>query len=516
MDSEFLLTGVLRGKTVNQTCESGTLSSKKLALLVRAPIEESNYRFNIKKILASGHSPTGIVFSSGDRARPSSLTLNNPRTPISFAGEQPASDSAAAKAYQFQPFTTLDHLTNPHDRMLVETADSFPGCDAKQQEFETAIVEKCKLLWVKKIKDPEAEEAELELIDTKEVRALLPYELPTHAKKSKEAAKEVAALLKKLDPDRLTIVASVFLSSVKSLICDQFVYFVLCVLIKLCPEFRHNIEFYCLENFYNLVYDGYAIRVLWTLNCSDNFCVRGLKLFEKRFDELVMNMGAVQVLTSLIAKTPSESDFEFVFRYMEKRIMTRDNSHILRVLSTMIERAKPQTMEKIALILKPHIHWLMDDKLGNFGIQALFKRECPISMEEFKDQSLKTPVKIFIQKYRKYGFIEVMRKPENGDYLRQVIWGFIYHPKNLHVIFSREDSSKLLLAVLSFAKMDRNQYELFNRLLFQAVKTDPRIGAAAFFKEFVDLFELLRAHRYSRLLESIQYSPDSSKMNSKY
>jgi hypothetical protein len=400
--------------------------------------------------------------------------------------------------------------------MFVETSDSFPGCDAKQQEFETTIVEKCKQLWVKKIKDPDAEEAELELIDTKEVRALLPYELPTHAKKSKEAAKEVAALLKRLDRDRLSIVASVFLTSVKSLICDQFAYLVLCILIRLSPEFRHSLEFYCLENFYYLVYDGYAIRVLWTLNCSENFCVRGLKLFEKRFDELVMNMGAVQVLTALIAKTPSESDFEFAFRYMEKRIMTRDNSHILRVLSTMVERAKPQTLERIALILKPHIHWLMDDKLGNFGIQALFKRECPISIEEFKEQSLKTPVKIFIQKYRKYGFIEVMRMPANGEYLRQVIWGFIYHPKNLHVIFSREDSSMLLLAVLSFAKMDRNQYELFNRLLTQAAKTDPRIGAAGFFKEFVDLFELLRAHRYSRLLESIQYSPDSSKMNSKY
>ena len=510
MDSEFLLTGVLHDKTVIQVCESRTVSSKKLALLVQVPIEECNYRFNMKKNSQAGRSLTGLELSFGARARPANSTPFLAVTPIPFASELPAYGYVPAKVYQFQPFTTLDHLTNPHERMLVDTSDSFPGLDAKQQEFETAIVEKCKQLWVKKIKDPEAEEAELEYIDLREVRALLPFELPIHAKKSKEAAKEVAALLKRLDCDRLSIVASVFLTSIQTLICNQFAYFVLCILIKVSEEFRRGLEFYCLENFYCLIYDGYAIRVLWTLNCSETFCARGLWLFEKRFDELVMNMGAVQVLTALIAKSPLESDYEFAFRYMEKRIMTRDNSHILRVLSTMVERAKPQTMERIAMILKPHIHWLMDDKLGNFGIQALFKRDCKISIEEFKEQSLKTPVKIFIQKYRKYGFIEVMRKPENCEYLRQVIWGFIYHPKNLHIIFSREDSSKLLLAVLSYAKMDRNQLELFNRLLFQAANTDSRIGAASFFREFVEQFELLRAHRYSRLLESIQYSPDSS------
>ena len=320
MDSEFLLAGVLQDKTVNQTCETGTLSSKKLALLVQVPIEESNYRFNQEKKVAPGHSPTGIVLSFGVRTRPILSTPNLARTPISFTFEQPIYGGAQEKAYQFQPFTTLDHLTNPLDRMFVETSDSFPGCDAKQHEFETAIVDKCKQLWVKKIKDPDAEEAELELVDIKEVRELLPYELPIHAKKSKEAAKEVAALLKKLDPDRISIVASVFLSSVKTLICDQFAYLVLCILIKLSPEFRQSLEFYCLENFYYLLYDGYAIRVLWTMNVSENFCARGLKLFEKRFDELVMNMGAVQVLTALIGKTPSESDFEFVFKFMEKKI----------------------------------------------------------------------------------------------------------------------------------------------------------------------------------------------------
>ena len=462
--------------------------------------DEKNYRFNLSSVdpllQISNHDTRSVrrrilrmelELQSNRKLKGHNGTLFENALEFPIGGNKTTLLFSKRKAPMSLHLTTKDTLAAPSEHNL----------------FDQAIVENCKQLWIKKIKDPEASETELREIDTTQIKKFPPYSLPEYSMKGRSATKEVLALLKQLDQDRLAIVGGFFYESANKTICHELSFQVFCALIKDCPEIRSKLEAYCVQNFFEMVYDGFGIRVLWTLDCSVTFCYKGLQLIESRFDELITNMGAVQVLTALIAKVPEESAFEFILKNLSSKMKDHNNNHMLRVLSTLIERVSPANLKRVEKVLEPHVNWMMDDKLGNFTVQALIKRNCVKIIDGFKQECLETPVKIFIQKFRKYCFIEVMKDRVNKSFVQQVAWGFIYSPKNTHIIFSREDSTKLLLALLSFANFEQTEIERFSRLLMSEALGDVRIMNAGYFQFFMLMLDLLKKGDYSGLLENI-------------
>ena len=276
------------------------------------------------------------------------------------------------------------------------------------------------------------------------------HELPGIALQGKEESKKVQAYINSLKQPALDSVFAIFTEKIGMFMTHEIGYYLLKGLILLSDSFRQSCLDYSLKHFESLITNRYAVRVIKCFLPSESFCVQALRRFRSSFERLIGSIHAVLILSSLICKSTSEQCIEFVIDKLAEQKFYDKESLWLRVLSSLIDRVSGENLKKISLIVGPHIRWLIDHRLGIFGIQSLIRKRDLATIKKVEQYIVENPINFFIRKNRRFVFIEVLKSVSSERYftVEQSLQKIIYNSNFVRLIVKREDTAWLFRALI--------------------------------------------------------------------
>jgi hypothetical protein len=318
-------------------------------------------------------------------------------------------------------------------------------------EIEAEILNKCRKLCAKipdemeEIMEPCIDPCSSEEFDFKTIQ-----DLPEIALQSKEESKKVQAYINSLQSPALDSVFQIFKEKIGTFMTHEIGYYLLKGLIILSEDFKQSCQNYSLKNFESLITNRYAVRVIKCFLSSESFCMQALRKYRSSFDRLIGSIHAVLILSSLICKATEEQSIEFVIHKLAEQKFYDKESLWLRVLSSLIDRVSGENLRKISWIVAPHIRWLIDHRLGIFGIQSLIRKRDLATIKKVEQYIMENPINFFIRKNRRFVFIEVLKSISNERYftLEQTLQKIIYNSNFVRLIVKREDTAWLLKALI--------------------------------------------------------------------
>ena len=421
-----------------------------------------------------------------------------------------AARSAGSSALQeVQTDTRIDwHFSNsstgaPHKQIISQKT---------KEEFVQILLANCKELLTKHERVLEPLKPEEENVNFEDFKGIPPLELLRLAMISQAGARKVHLLIESAPEEVIDSLVEDFKANTPQLARNEFGYALPRALCTRSHVFGQFFESYCLQNFVELSHDKFALRALKGMAVSQTFCRAALAQFENNYDNLIQDMQAIIFLATLITLAPEEESLRFVINDFKFRIKGVGNSHALRVLSSVAERVSGPMLDQLANTLEPHVPWLIDDRLGNFGTQTLLKKGCIGPMRAFQKKSLEEPIHLFVKKYRKYVYLEVLRMEGMVPFIRQVVSAVTTNKPYLRQIFKREESTKILLATLIEASLSLKALQMIMMDMLDSAFKDRQIFRAQFFWPFIDMMRLYLAGNYDRLISLVQQPPVVTKL----
>jgi hypothetical protein len=327
--------------------------------------------------------------------------------------------------------------------------------EEKRSEIERLLLQKCKLLCTKgekeKDKEQDAQPKPSEEYDFADLEHVPMSELAMLAEKSLEDSKRIQAYIQLFPEEDLAPMIETITKNLDHFVRSKTACYIPRDLIPLSASFASLCRRFCLTNLLDLLSCRFAGHVLRKLADSADFCREAILLCERNFKIIVRNLQSTLVLASFVKKAPDEDCLEFLITELETQLSTAQETHFLRILTNLIERATGRNLMRIQETINANINWLMDDGLGNFGIQALFRRRSLSTINSFIQVSFHSPiVNLFVKKHRKYVFLEAVRtfESEQSEFLLQVLRDLMKNTSGMRLLFKYEDSSWLFIALI--------------------------------------------------------------------
>jgi hypothetical protein len=381
-----------------------------------------------------------------------------------------------------------------------------------KEEFVQILLANCKELLTKHERVLEPLALEEEDLNIEDLKGAPPQELLRLAMNSQVGARKVHMLIESASEELVEMLVQQFEASTVRLVTNEFAYMLPRALCTRSQAFGVFFESYCLQHFVELSHDKFGLRALKGLAVSPTFCRAALAQFEKNYDKLIQDMQAIIFLATLITLAPEEESLRFVINDFKHRMKGIGNGHALRVLSSVAERISGPLLDQLANTLEPHVPWLIDDRLGNFGTQTLLKKGCVGPMRAFQKKSLEEPIHLFVKKYRKYVYLEVLKMEGMVPFIRQVVSAVTTNKAYLRQIFKREESTKILLVTLIEATLSLNALHMIMMDMLDSAFKDKQIFRAQYFWPFIDMMRLYLVGNYDRLVHLIQKPPVMSRL----
>ena len=327
--------------------------------------------------------------------------------------------------------------------------------EEKRSEIERLLLQKCKLLCTKgekeKDKEQDVQPKPSQEHDFQDLEHVPISEVAQLAEKSLEDSKRIQAYIQLFSEEQLAPMIDTISMNLDHYVRSKTACYIPRDLIPISTSFASLCRGFCLANLLDLLSCRFAGHVLRKLADSAEFCREAILLCEQNFKVIVRNLQSTLVLASFVKKAPDEDCLEFLITELETQLLTAQETHFLRILTNLIERATGKNLMRIQETINANINWLMDDGLGNFGIQALFRRRSESTINSFIQVSFHSPiVNLFVKKHRKYVFLEAVRTFENEhrEFLLQVLRDLMKNTSGMRLLFKYEDSSWLFIALI--------------------------------------------------------------------
>ncbi len=327
--------------------------------------------------------------------------------------------------------------------------------EEKRSEIERLLLQKCKLLCTKgekeKDKEQDAQPKPSQEHDFEDLVQVPMSEVAMLAEKSLEDSKRIQAYIQLFSEEQLAPMVDTISINLDHYIRSKTACYIPRDLIPMSASFASLCRRFCLTNLLDLLSCRFAGHVLRKLADSAEFCREAISICEINFKVIVRNLQSTLVLASFVKKAPDEECLEFLITELETQLLNAQETHFLRILTNLIERATGKNLMRIQETINANINWLMDDGLGNFGIQALFRRRSDSTISSFIQVSFHSPiVNLFVKKHRKYVFLEAVRTFDNDhrEFLHQVLRDLMKNTSGMRLLFKYEDSSWLFIALI--------------------------------------------------------------------
>jgi len=332
-------------------------------------------------------------------------------------------------------------------------------------------------------------------------------QLPFIALRSKQDSKSVQQFLLSLSERRLREMVRVFTPHISTLIFHETGFYILRSLTKSSAEFREACEDFCLCAFKQVISNPYSIRVLKSMLHSVPFSFQIVALFEQHYHSLWDNMQATLILSMVISNCPDDSNLGFFVRNMRKYLGLGKENHAIRILSSIVDKCSAQHLKSVSRAVGPHLRWLVDHRLGIFGVQSLMKKGDASTIKKVCQICQENPVTMMVKKNRRYIFLEVLRSHQ-GDktVIEDLLRSIFSHRSHLEKLTQRDDSTWLLVALIWVAGLeDPNNLLEAHRFISQFQRSSRRTEKVD--KNLALLLGILELSSSQQILQLIERSP---------
>ena len=468
-----------------------------------------NYRFNISRNTDSPKCFEACLKSCS----PVKKEIGSDITPIS-AERLPKKQRASAIPAFIHKATKEEGLNGFVDRMQESCQQSESASPAQTNHtyrlcgdllsIRDALLEKCRQICAKIQPKEEINcEAEHEIL-YHPIKFDSIDQLPLIALKSKQESKSVQQFLLNLSEKRLREATRVFHPHIPVMIFHETGFYILRSLIKCSEEFREVCEDYCLFDFKQVVSNKFSIRVLKSMLHSVPFCIRIVELFEQYYHLFWDNMQATLILSMVISNCPDDSHLSFFVTNMIKYLGLGKENQAIRILSSVVDKCSVRNLRSISRTVAPHLRWLVDHRLGIFGVQSLMKKGDAQTIKKVCQICLESPVNMMVKKNRRYIFLEVLRSLQGEKTVFELLLRSIFsHRSHLEKIAQREDSTWLLVALIWVASLEdpKNLHEARHFIRqFQLSSRNPEKVE----KNLALLLDILELSSSQKILDLIQ------------
>lgn len=395
----------------------------------------------------------------------------------------------------------------------IEEPKNEPIQDAeslKNELFEKLYL-KCKMFCTRNQKTPnhankqvDSQDSTSQKIDISELKYMNFNEIAWFAQKSSENSKKVQTLISSISREELIPISKVVLESIESFVSDQFGCYLPRDIIPISPNFKEKCEEYCLQSFSEILPNKFAGHVLRALAEFPDCCSKFLKLCSKRLPTIKQNLQSVLVLATFIKKSPDEGDLDFLIKEFEKINFSKEESHILRLLTNLVERTSYENLNRLVYVINTNMLWLVDDSLGNFGVQILIRKGITGTIDRFKKLVYETSIiALFVNRHRKFVFLEAMKEFGNEkDFFMHILKELMMNTSSLRILFKYEDSAWLFIYLL----LKLHQFDN-NKMLKKVVRRIGRLAEEStqgdgnkYWNIIKDHLDLFIANKFSSIL----------------
>jgi hypothetical protein len=443
----------------------------------------------------SRHTGTKVFFVesrlSSDRARPSAagfLRLETPKT-----------STRDLECIQIDP-TSQNLICSPQRTI-----------EQERKIAQDIILQKCRKLCSKNDKPAAGLQTEAGLpmysgdIDFSDLEGRAYSELPWIAEESAEYSRKVQAYLHHLPATAIRAIVEVVKNYIGRFVCSCFGCYLPRDLVLVSQEFKELARAYCLMNLHHLLPNKFAGHILRALAEDPVYCRKLLKKCEEKIRSIMLNLQSVLVLATFVKKAPDEDCLAFLVSELESTISLTSDSLILRSLTNLIDRLSGSYLMRVVRVINLHMPWLVDDSLGNFGVQALIRKKVPSTIDRFKHIAYGSSiVTLFVNKHRKFVFLEALRSfGEDREFFMYILKELMMNTSNLRLLFKYEDSAWLFIALLAHLHQDTNN-KILKKVSRRITRVAEEIIHSDMFRHWTTIrkhVDLFISHQFSSLID---------------
>ena len=123
--------------------------------------------------------------------------------------------------------------------------------------------------------------------------------------------------------------------------------------------------------------------------------------------------------------------------------------HLIRLVSSVIEKANESEVRRLLDLFIPHFEWLMADKLGNACtyklLQLMFESN---KFQEEKEIFLRDLHLLYSRKFRKYALLKILKMKDSDRFIESVVDGLVRYPDNVMNALKNDASTYLLIGTI--------------------------------------------------------------------
>lgn len=451
---------------------------------------------------------------SSDPARPSVASI--------LRSGAPQSTTTDLEFNKFHPTSQLESKDISVSKNLFDGPAEL--LEQQRKLAQELILQKCRKLCTKNDKsgsglqiEPGASTSFINF-DFSELECAKYSELPWIAEKSAEHSRRVQAFLQHLPACAIGSVIEVVKSHIGHFICSCFGCYLPRDLVLISLEFKKFSEHFCLQNLHHLLPNKFAGHILRALAEDPVCCRKFLKKCEVKIHSILQNLQSVLVLATFVKKAPDEDCLVFLISELEATPSLSSESLILRALTNLIDRLSGTYLMRVVRIINQHMTWLVDDSLGNFGVQALIRKKVPSTIDRFKHLAYESSiVTLFVNKHRKFVFLEALRSfGDDREFFMHILKELMMNTSSLRLLFKYEDSAWLLIALLAQLHQNTNNKILkkVSRRITRVAEETVHSGTYKYWNTIKNHLELFIANEFSLVIGETQGLPPQSSPHS--
>ncbi len=296
-------------------------------------------------------------------------------------------------------------------------------------------------------------------------------EIVSTSMKSQQDSKQVEAFLDHQPDEGLVGVVKEAFQMLGDMAIHENGCFILTYLIRRNQVFAKVCSNYCLTFIDKFFVENCAVKVMQALaEVSEDFCVVLMQHFQTNYEALVSDLNAVVLVSKAIQFCPNGTDLSFYIAVLEEAYRDFGESHqlpsklqhLVRLVSSLVERASAADTDRLLKTFVPHLEWLMSDKLGNACtyklLQQMFSTD---KFEKEKTRILSSVHLLYIRRYRKYALLKILKMEDSFPMIESLFEQFLLSPDSVMMILRYDASAYLLIAtLLRVTDLDKLKYFL--------------------------------------------------------
>ncbi len=414
-----------------------------------------------------------------------------------------------------QQMFEMDQSPIPRSHSLAVIADFEEGrssaCQEARSEFEDSLLEFCKE-WSPKHKNKrpgskyDFSEAEYQAFIAKHAS-----QLAKAACVSGSNSKKIQSFVERLEEPKLSQHIPQFLQHLGTLMTNQYGNFIPRALIPKSEKFRSECSLFCLGNFFELTKNRYSVSVMRRLaSHSPEFCKVAFEIFRVHLDHLIdQNQDAVLLLSTLVENISDSSKLQKIADVVMNQIQRLQHSPLVRILSAIIDNANGEIVEKLKAFLLHYTNEYIDDKIGNYVIQAFLRKNDCTAKKAVLDCMIDAPMLLFSNKYRRHVLIELLRNnhntAEDRTHAQELALSIVSSPDYLFNVLNRRYSMYLLLALVLRSQSESTVFDKLTTTSHEpnVNSSQKNLALSRYYREFLDSISCSCSGDFSKLVPMI-------------